>query len=54
MINNFINLKDRLYELVIFMQRKFTNRTIYKMAKLEMMESYWDVRLADMKKKAED
>ena len=52
LLNDFCSLNDRLYELVIFMQRKFTNRFIYKMAKLEMMESYWDIRLQDMKEKA--
>jgi hypothetical protein len=50
------NLNDLVYkldDLVRFMQRKFRNRTLYKMAKLEMMESYWDLRLADMTAKAE-
>jgi hypothetical protein len=52
-LNKFSELTERLYVHVLFMQHKFRNRFIYKSAKLEMMESYWDLRLLDMKTKAE-
>jgi hypothetical protein len=34
------------------MQRKVINKNSFKDAKLEMLESYWDLRLADFKEKA--
>lgn len=44
--------KTRLDELVIFMQKKFRNRFVYKSAKIDMISQYWDDFLANILFKA--
>ena len=51
---HFLVLLNKLLFLVTFMQRKFLNRVLYKAAKIQMLENYWDMKLDEIAKQAKE
>ena len=48
MHGDWILLKDKLDGLVIYMQKRFKNRFLFKHTKIEMLEMYWNKQLDEI------